>query len=61
MEDPDLPPPAWVLALGALLLIGGLFLFFHAVARPTPAPANEDPAPAGRKAAGGLLLVWVCA
>jgi len=61
MEDPDLPPPAWVLAIGALLLVVGFFLFSRVVARPTPAPAGENPAPAGRAAAGGLLLVWVCA
>jgi membrane protease YdiL (CAAX protease family) len=61
MEDPDLPPPAWVLALGAALLIAGLFLFSRVVAKQTSAPAEEEPAPVGRAAAGGLLLVWVCA
>ncbi|HET9753045.1 MAG TPA: type II CAAX endopeptidase family protein [Myxococcales bacterium] len=61
MEDPDLPPPAWVLALGAALLVAGFFLFRRVVARPAPAPAlaEEQPAPVGRAAAGGLLLVWV--
>jgi membrane protease YdiL (CAAX protease family) len=61
MEDPELPPPAWVLALGALLLVWGVYLFRRDVARPAPALADEEPAPAGRAAAGGLLLVWVCA
>src|SRR4051812_27500295 len=61
MEDPDLPPPAWVLALGALLLVAGFFLFRRVVARPPRALAEEEPAPVGRAAAGGLLLVWVCA
>jgi hypothetical protein len=59
MEDPDLPPPAWVLLLGALLLVAGFVLFRRVVARPAPALADEEPAPVGRAAAGGLLLVWV--
>ena len=61
MEDPDLPPPAWVLALGAALLVAGVFLFTRVVARPTPAAAAQEPQRAGRAGAGGLLIVWVCA
>ncbi len=42
-EDPDIPPPPWLLAIGASLLIVGLVLIVRIVRRPSPAPAREEP------------------
>jgi membrane protease YdiL (CAAX protease family) len=59
LEDPDIPPPAWLLALGAALLLAGIWALVRVLRKPTPAPAREerteDPAPV----AIGLSLIWV--
>ncbi len=41
-EDPDLPPPAWVLLLGAALLLAGLFLLVRVLRAPSPAAPREE-------------------
>jgi membrane protease YdiL (CAAX protease family) len=43
-EDPDIPPPPWLLALGAVLLVVALVLFLRVARRPSPAPPQEVPA-----------------
>ena len=42
-EDPDIPPPAWLLALGAVLLAVGLAVLGRVLRR--PAPAEGAPVP----------------
>ena len=43
-EDPDIPPPPWLLAVGAVLLIVAFVLFLRVVRQPSPAPPREEPA-----------------
>lgn len=61
LEDPDVPPPAWVLALGATLLIAGIALLARVLKRPSPAPDESEPAAPNKLAAGILALGWVAA
>src|SRR3954471_12023096 len=37
-EDPDLPPPPWILALGATFLVAGIALLVRVLRAPSPAP-----------------------
>ncbi len=61
-EDPDIGPPAWLLALGAVLLAAGVALAAHVLRRVPPADAPETPpsADGGRfSRAVPLAAVWV--
>lgn len=60
-EDPDLPPPPWVLALGATLFIAGLWELRRLVRSAPESDAEEVPGGPGRSAAAILGLVWVIA
>jgi membrane protease YdiL (CAAX protease family) len=65
-EDPDIPPPWWVLALGAALLVVGLVLLVRLLRQPSPVPPREEPAGEGPRGfrfsrAAGLLLFWFAA
>jgi len=60
-EDPDLAPPAWVLALGATLLIVGLWQLARLLRRSLPEDAEEIAGGPGRGAAAALGLAWVVA
>ena len=44
-EDPDIPPPAWLLALGAVLLATGIALAPRVLRRRAPADAPEPSPP----------------
>jgi len=58
-EDPELPPPVWVLALGAVLLVAGVIALVRVVRRPTPAEPVADRRPPRWGAAGALAVVWI--
>jgi membrane protease YdiL (CAAX protease family) len=63
-EDPDVPPPWWVLVLGAVLLVVGLVLLVGVLRRPSPAPPREEPAGEGPRGfrlsrVPALSLLWV--
>jgi membrane protease YdiL (CAAX protease family) len=58
-EDPDLPPPAWVLAVGATLLIAGAGLLVRVVRQSPRSDAEEAPGGPGRGLAVALALVWI--
>jgi membrane protease YdiL (CAAX protease family) len=58
IEDPDVPPPMWILALGAVLLVAGIVLLVRVLRRPSPAPAVEEPGAGTRAAVAGLTLAW---
>jgi membrane protease YdiL (CAAX protease family) len=58
-EDPDLPPPPWVLVLGAVLLVVGVIALVRLLRRPSPAEAIADRRPPNWTAAGFLALVWI--
>jgi membrane protease YdiL (CAAX protease family) len=69
-EDPDIPPPAWLLALGAVLLAAGIALLPRVLRRATPvepadAPSQEPPRSSNSRLlqANWLLLQssWVAA
>jgi membrane protease YdiL (CAAX protease family) len=60
-EDPDLPPPPSVLALGATLFVGGVWLLTRLLRRPLADDAEELPGGPGRPAAAALALAWVVA
>lgn len=60
-EDPDLPPPAWALALGAALLIAGIVLLARVLRAPAPEPAVEEPRPRNWAAAGAMAALWIAA
>ena len=60
-EDPDLPPPTWVLALGAALFLAGLWQLGRLLrSRPEP-DAEETPGGPGRAAAALLGVIWALA
>jgi membrane protease YdiL (CAAX protease family) len=42
-EDPDIAPPAWLLALGAVLLAAGIGVAARALRRPPPADEPQAP------------------
>jgi len=56
-EDPDLPPPAWVLALGATLFIAGVGVLVRVLRDLPETDAEEVPGP-GRGLAVTLALMW---
>jgi membrane protease YdiL (CAAX protease family) len=60
-EDPDMPPPPWVLALGATLFIAGLWQLARLLRRALPEDAEALPGGPGRGAAAALGLTWVVA
>ena len=60
-EDPNVPPPPSVLALGAVLFLAGLVLLVRVLRRPTPAPAAEEPRARSLPAVGALGAVWLAA
>lgn len=60
-EDPELPPPAWVLVLGAVLLVAGVVLLIRLLRAPAPAAQEEPPRAANWPAAGALAALWVLA
>jgi membrane protease YdiL (CAAX protease family) len=59
-ENPQTPPPPWVLALGAVLLLAGLALAVRLLRRHPEPGAEEVPAP-GRSVAWALSAVWLVA
>jgi membrane protease YdiL (CAAX protease family) len=60
-EDPDLPPPAWLLALGATLFLAGLVLLVRVLRAPSPAaPVEETTAPRW-PAVVALAALWIAA
>jgi membrane protease YdiL (CAAX protease family) len=61
LEDPDVPPPPWVLALGATLFIVGLWELARLLRAATPDDAEEIPGGPGRGAAAALGLAWAVA
>jgi len=60
-EDPDLPPPPQVLALGATLFIAGAWQLARLLRRPMPDDAEEVPGGPGKGAAAALGLAWIAA
>jgi membrane protease YdiL (CAAX protease family) len=60
-EDPDLPPPVWVLVLGGSLLAAGIVLLVRLLRLPPPAPAIEQARPPNWPAAATLAALWVAA
>ncbi len=60
-EDPDLPPPAWALALGAVLLLAGVVALVRVLRAPSPAPAVEEARPPRKAAAAGMAALWIAA
>jgi hypothetical protein len=61
LEDPEAPPPAWVMAAGAALFVAGLVLLMRLLRRPSPAPAVEEPSSFGMGRAVALTALWVAA
>lgn len=60
-EDPDVPPPPWLLAVGLLLLVVGIAALVRLLrSRDLPADAGE-PRGANWPAAGALAALWVAA
>ena len=60
-EDPEVPPPPLVLALGATLLIVGLWQLGRILRAPPESDAQEITGGPGRVLAGLLALVWTIA
>ncbi|MGZ6125738.1 MAG: CPBP family intramembrane glutamic endopeptidase [Myxococcales bacterium] len=60
-EDPDVPPPPWVLALGGTLFVAGLWQLFRLVRAGPASDSEEVPGGPGRRAAAILGLIWVVA
>lgn len=60
-EDPDLPPPAWMLALGAVLFVAGIVLLVRVLRKPSPAAPEEDTTQPRWPAAVALGAVWLSA
>jgi membrane protease YdiL (CAAX protease family) len=60
-EDPDLPPPVWVLVLGGSLLVAGIVLLVRLLRAPPPEPAIEEPRPPNWPGAAALAALWVAA
>ncbi|MFL5311211.1 MAG: CPBP family intramembrane glutamic endopeptidase, partial [Myxococcales bacterium] len=60
-EDPDIPPPAWLLALGAVLLAAGIALVPRALRRAAPTQPEAPPVDAGSGFSNALALeaIWV--
>jgi hypothetical protein len=60
-EDPDVPQPPWVLALGATLFVCGLWQLFRLVRAQPASDSEEVPGGPGRSAAALLGLIWIVA
>jgi membrane protease YdiL (CAAX protease family) len=60
-EDPDLPPPGWVIAVGAVLLVVGLVALVRVLRKPSPAEAVVETRPVNWTATGVLATVWIAA
>ena len=60
-EDPDVPPPPWVLTLGATVLLAGIWQFFRLLRAQPPSDSEEIPGGPGRNLAAVLGLAWVAA
>jgi membrane protease YdiL (CAAX protease family) len=60
-EDPDLPPPPWVLVLGATLLVAGIWQLWRLVRAAPPSDSEEVPGGPGRNLAAVLGVAWVAA
>src|SRR3954470_9858576 len=58
-EDPDLPPPPWVLALGATLLIAGAAVLLRVLRQSPGIDAEEVPGNPGRGFTAILAVVWI--
>ncbi len=58
MEDPDQPPPVWVLVLGAALLACFVYALVRVLREPTPVPAAEEPSTTPKASAGVLAIIW---
>jgi len=61
LEDPDLSPSPWMLVLGAVILIGGLWRLSRLVRADPPSDAEEVPGGPGLGAAVILGLIWMLA
>ena len=60
-EDPDLPPPAWVLLLGAALLVAGIVALVRVMRAPSPAAPVEESRGPRWPAAAALAALWIAA
>jgi membrane protease YdiL (CAAX protease family) len=60
-EDPDVPPPPWVLALGATLLLVGIWQLWRLVRAAPLSDSKEVPGGPGRSLAAALGVAWVAA
>ena len=60
-EDPDIPPPGWLLALGAALLAAGIALAPRILRRTAAAEAPDGPAQEESRSSSPLVLqaIWV--
>jgi membrane protease YdiL (CAAX protease family) len=59
-EDPDIPPPAWLLALGAVLLAAGIALVSRVLRGSAPLEAADAPAPGASRSSSRLLqAIWL--
>lgn len=60
-EDPTVPPPPWVLASGAILLLAYLVLFVRVLRKPSPLEAEEIRLAGGRQwsRAAPAVAIWV--
>lgn len=58
-EDPDLPPPVWVLLLGAALLLAGLVALVRVLRAPSPAAPLEESRGPRWPAAIALAVLWI--
>jgi membrane protease YdiL (CAAX protease family) len=58
-EDPNVPPPPWLLAAGAVLFLGWLVLLTRVLRRPPQVLALEERRPPNWLAAAALGAVWV--
>lgn len=60
-EDPEVPPPPWILALGATLLVAGIWQLWRLLRAAPPSDSEEVPGGPGRNLAAVLGLTWVVA
>ena len=59
IEDPEVPPPNWVLTLGAALLIAGIVALVRVLRAPSPATPLEESRGPRWPAAAALATVWI--
>lgn len=60
-EDPQAPPPTWVLALGAVLLVAGIAAAVRVLRKPVTTIAIEEPRSGTRGIAVALSAIWLAA